>query len=93
MNTKQKNTIPECRRPRWPFHRRSTAWLPTFTLCLFGGLLTAYGQDPIITYPNYPLDRTVSVGTTVSFQLYASSTNEPMTYQCTKGRTCRVPQI
>jgi enediyne biosynthesis protein E4 len=51
------------------------------TLCLFGFLLPARGQDPKLDYPNYPLDRIVSMGTTVSFQLYASSTNEPMTYQ------------
>jgi len=55
--------------------------LSVLTLCLLSCLLTAYGQDPMITYPNYPLDRIVSMGTTVSFQLYASSTKEPMTYQ------------
>ena len=74
MNSKLMNTILERSRPRWPFQRRSAAWLPTLTLCLLGCLLTARGQDPW-TNPNYPMDTNTSVGGTVSFRVYASSTN------------------
>ena len=75
------NTVLECNRPRWPFQRRSAAWLPTLTLCLFGILLPARAQDPRLTNTNNPLDRTASMGATVNFVLYAASTNGPMTFQ------------
>jgi hypothetical protein len=76
------NTMLECSRPRWPFQRRSAAWLPTLTLCLLGGcLLTARGQDPRLTNTNYPMDTNVSLGATVSFVVYATSTNNPVTRQ------------
>ena len=81
MKTNQMNSIPECRRPRWPFQRRSTAWLPTLTLCLFGFLLPARGQDPKLTNTNNPMDTNVSVGATVSFVVYATTTNPPITRQ------------
>jgi hypothetical protein len=111
-------------RPRWPFQRRSNAWLPTFllnlvavdvsplhprlpkevradsrrllpfvdsmrrallratfALCLLGGMLTARGQDPIITNTNYPVNRNVSLGAPVSFRVFANSTNPPITFQ------------
>lgn len=55
--------------------------LGLLTLCLFGFLLPARGQDPRLTNINYPMDTNVSVGATVSFRVYASSTNPPMTYQ------------
>ena len=75
------NTVLECNRPRWPFQRRSAAWLPTLTLCLFGILLPARAQDPRLTNTTNPLDRTASMGATVNFVLYAASTNGPMTFQ------------
>ncbi|MEI6782924.1 MAG: FG-GAP-like repeat-containing protein [Verrucomicrobiota bacterium] len=81
MNSKMMNTVLECNRPRWPFQRRSAAWLPTLTLCLFGILLPARAQDPRLTNTNNPLDRTASMGATVNFVLYAASTNGPMTFQ------------
>jgi len=105
MNLNLINPIRERSRPRWPFQRRSAAWLPTpttnlvaadvsplhprllnevradsrrllrfsgstrelsfrgiLTLCLLVCLLTARGQDPWLTYPNYPMDTNVSVG-------------------------------
>ncbi len=75
------NPIPECRRLRWPFQRRSTAWLPTLALCLLGGVLPALGQDPRITNTNNPMDTNVSVGATVRFVISVASTNFPLTYQ------------
>ena len=81
MNSNLMNTIPERSRPRWPFQRLSAAWLPTVTVCLWGGLLTARGQDPKLTNLQYPMDTNVSLGATVSFRVYASTTNPPMTYQ------------
>jgi len=95
----------ECSHPRWPFLRRSTAWLTTpmnlerrvpfpfrdstrelsfrgiLTLCLLGCLLTARAQDPRLTNPGYPLDTNVSVGATVSFRAFATTTNAPLRYQ------------
>ncbi len=81
MKTNQMNSIPECRRLRWPFQCRSATWLPVLTLCLFGFLLPARGQDPKLTNTNNPMDTNVSVGATVSFLLSASSTNNPVTRQ------------
>lgn len=52
-----------------------------FAVCLFGILPPARGQDPKLTELSYPRDASVSVGETVSFLVYASSTNPPMTYQ------------
>ncbi len=68
-------------RPRWPFQRHSNTWLPTIALYLFGCLLTARGQDPFITNPNFPLNTNASLGATVSFRVFANSTNPPITYQ------------
>ena len=34
MHSNMINTTLECSRPRWPFQRRSAAWLPTLILCL-----------------------------------------------------------
>jgi len=81
QNSDQIFGITECSRGRWPFQRQSTAWLLTLVLCLLGGLLTARGQDPRITNPSYPLDTNVSVGATVSFQVLATSANNPITRQ------------
>jgi hypothetical protein len=79
MKLKLINTVLECSRPRWPFQRRSAAWLPTLTLCLLGGcLLTARG-DPTLTYPNYPMDTNVSLGVTVRFMVYPATANPPVT--------------
>ncbi len=66
---------------RWPFQRHPTTWLPTLTLCLWGCLLTARAQDPRLTVPSYPLDANVSMGATVSFRVFATTTNGPLTYQ------------
>jgi enediyne biosynthesis protein E4 len=68
-------------RLRWPFQRHSATWLPNLRLCLLGCVLTARGQDPKLTNINYPMDTNVSLGATVSFRVYASTTNPPMTYQ------------
>jgi hypothetical protein len=55
---------------------------PAFAACLFGLLLTAQGQDPKINYYNtHPMDTNASLGATVSFRVYATSTNPPITYQ------------
>lgn len=51
------------------------------TLCLFGFLLPARGQDPRLTNTNNPMDTNVSLGATVSFAVSATSTNGPMTRQ------------
>ncbi len=51
------------------------------TLGLFGFLLPAQGQDPMLTNIKHPMDTNVSVGATVSFRAYANSTNPPMTFQ------------
>lgn len=55
--------------------------LSLLTLCLFGFLLPASGQDPWLTNTNNPMDTNVSVGATVNFRLNANSANLPMTYQ------------
>jgi len=51
------------------------------TVCLLGSLLTAQGQDPYLTNTKYPMDTNVSLGATVSFRVYATTTNGPLTYQ------------
>jgi hypothetical protein len=61
------------RRIRWP----SLA----LTMCLLGFLLPARGEDPWLTNTNNPIDTNVSLGATVSFRVYASSANLPLTYQ------------
>jgi len=50
-------------------------------LCLFGFLLPARGQDPRLYSTNNPMDTTVSVGATVSFLVYATSTYPPLAIQ------------
>jgi hypothetical protein len=60
---------------------RNSLTLAILTLCLLGGLLTVRGQDPYITLTNYPLNANASSGATVSFRVFANSTNPPMTYQ------------
>lgn len=67
-----KNLELQARRIRW-------AEL-ALSVCLLGFLLPAWGQDPSIN-PNFPADTNVSLGATVSFRVYASSTNPPITYQ------------
>jgi len=52
-----------------------------FSLCLFGFLLPAQGQDPWLTNTNNPMDTNVSVGASVRFQVYATTAYPPVTYQ------------
>lgn len=55
---------------------------PVLAACLFGSLLTAQGQDPIIQYyDKYPWDTNASLGDSVYFTVTATSTNPPITYQ------------
>ncbi|MCW5550661.1 MAG: VCBS repeat-containing protein [Verrucomicrobiae bacterium] len=54
---------------------------PVLAVGLFGSLLTAQGQDPKINPYTYPMDTNASLGATVSFRVYATSTNPPITYQ------------
>ncbi len=81
MNSNRKTKTVERSGPRWPFQRHSAAWLPTLALYLLGCLLTARGQDPFLTSLVYPVNTNVNLGATVSFQVFANSTNGPMTYQ------------
>ncbi len=54
---------------------------PIFAACLFGWLLTAQGDPTINSYATYPMDTNASLGATVSFWVFATSTNPPITYQ------------
>ncbi len=58
-----------------------TKVLSILALCHFAFLLPAQVPDPRITNTNHPMDTNVSVGATVSFLVYASTTNPPMTRQ------------
>ncbi len=52
--------------------------------CIVGllvGVLTAQAQDPYLTSVLYPMSTNASLGATVSFQVYASTTRWPLTYQ------------
>jgi hypothetical protein len=71
---------PTCRSAR----TRGSACLPLglaiLALCLLGGLLTVRGQDPYITFTNYPLNTNASLGATVSFRVYVGSGYTPLTF-------------
>lgn len=81
MNAKRPTQTDKCSRSHWPFRRPPPAWLPTFALRLLGSFLTARAQDPWLNNLNYPMDMNVSLGGTVSFRVYASTTNGPPTLQ------------
>jgi hypothetical protein len=80
MNAKAMNRMLEPKQTRWPFQSQTAVRLTTLTLFLFGLLLPVRAQDPRLTASN-PMDTSVSIGATVSFRVYATSTNPPLTFQ------------
>jgi len=61
--------------------RRLTGWLPILHLLLLALLLPARAAADPDPDPNLPRDATVSLGATVTFQVSASTTNGPLTFQ------------
>jgi hypothetical protein len=60
--------------------RLPTGWLPILHLLLLAVLLPARADDPTVN-PTLPKDASVSLGALVTFQVSATTTNPPLTFQ------------
>ena len=63
------------------FNHPAAAWWVIVVLVVLAFTLPVRAQDPSLYNLKYPMDTNVSMGATVSFRVYATSTNPPMTFQ------------